>query len=78
MEEVEGLIDVLRRTTEAEVTAVLKEEVDGGVRVSLRSLGEVDVRRIAEAHGGGGHRFAAGFTSDLDVDEVVAEIRAAL
>ena len=34
------------------------------MRVSLRSLGEVDVRRVAEAHGGGGHRFAAGFTLD--------------
>ena len=78
MEEVEGLIDVLRRATEAEVTAVLKEEVDGAVRVSLRSLGGVDVRRIAEAHGGGGHRFAAGFTSTLDLDTVVARIRAAL
>ena len=78
MEEVEGLIDVLRRTTEAEVTAVLKEEVDGAVRVSLRSLGAVDVRRIAEAHGGGGHRFAAGFTSTLDLDTVVARIKAAL
>jgi phosphoesterase RecJ-like protein len=78
MEEVEGLIDVLRRTTEAEVTAVLKEERDRTVRVSLRSLGGVDVRHIAEAHGGGGHRFAAGFTSDLDPEQVVAEIRAAL
>jgi phosphoesterase RecJ-like protein len=78
MEEVEGLIDVLRRTTEAEVTAVLKEEEDGTVRVSLRSLGGVDVRRIAEAHGGGGHRFAAGFSSDLELDKIVAEIRSAL
>jgi phosphoesterase RecJ-like protein len=41
-------------------------------------LGAVDVRRIAEAHGGGGHRFAAGFTSELDIPTVVARIRAAL
>jgi bifunctional oligoribonuclease and PAP phosphatase NrnA len=78
MEEIEGLIDILRRTAEAEVTCVLKEEVDGNVRVSLRSLGDVDVRRIAEAHTGGGHRFAAGFTSELDIPTVVARIRAAL
>jgi bifunctional oligoribonuclease and PAP phosphatase NrnA len=78
MEEIEGLIDILRRTSEAEVTCVLKEEEDGAVRVSLRSLGAVDVRRIAEAHGGGGHRFAAGFTSELDIPTVVARIRAAL
>jgi phosphoesterase RecJ-like protein len=78
IEEVEGLIDILRRTSEAEVTCVLKEEVDGSVRVSLRSLGAVDVRRIAEAHGGGGHRYAAGFTSELDIPTTVARIRAAL
>jgi phosphoesterase RecJ-like protein len=74
IEEVEGLIDILRRTAEAEVTCVIKEEADGTVRVSLRSLGEVDVRSIAEAEGGGGHRFAAGFTSDDGVDEVVGRI----
>jgi phosphoesterase RecJ-like protein len=46
--------------------------------VSLRSLGDVDVRRVAEAHGGGGHRFAAGFTSTLDIPSVVARVQAAL
>ena len=74
LDEVEGLIDILRRTAEAEVTCVLKEEADGTVRVSLRSLGEVDVRSIAEAEGGGGHRFAAGFSSDDGVDAVVGRI----
>ena len=78
LDEVEGLIDILRRTSEAEVTCVLKQEPDGTVRVSLRSLGAVDVRRIAESHGGGGHRFAAGFTSDDDIPATVAAIRAAL
>jgi phosphoesterase RecJ-like protein len=78
LEEVEGLIDILRRTTEAEVTCVLKEEADGSVRVSLRSLGDVDVRAIAADNGGGGHRFAAGFESTLDIAAVVANIRGAL
>jgi phosphoesterase RecJ-like protein len=78
LEEVEGLIDILRRTTEAEVTCVLKEEADGSVRVSLRSLGDVDVRAIAADNGGGGHRFAAGFESNLDIAGVVANIRGAL
>src|SRR6266487_1257993 len=62
-------------TAEAEVTCVLKEEADGTVRVSLRSLGEVDVRGIAEAEGGGGHRFAAGFSSDDGVEAVVGRIQ---
>jgi phosphoesterase RecJ-like protein len=78
MEEVEGLIDIVRRTAEAEVTCVLKEEANGRVRVSLRSLGDVDVRHIAEAEGGGGHRFAAGFTSEGPVDDVVARVQRAV
>jgi phosphoesterase RecJ-like protein len=75
IEEVEGLIDILRRTREAEVSCVVKEEADGTYRVSLRSLGDVDVRRIAEAEGGGGHRFAAGFSSSDDLDEIVTRIQ---
>jgi len=78
IEEVEGLIDIVRRTEEADVTCVLKEEPGGAVRVSLRSLGGTDVCRIAAAHGGGGHRYAAGFTSDQDIPATVAAIRAAL
>lgn len=78
LDEAEGLIDIVRRTREAEVACVLKETDDGRVTVSLRSVGRVDVCAIATAHGGGGHRFAAGFTSDSDLDGTIALIRAAL
>ncbi|MGZ6969700.1 MAG: DHH family phosphoesterase [Acidimicrobiia bacterium] len=78
LEEVEGLIDIVRRTAEADVACVLKEESDGSVKVSLRSVGAADVRHIAAAHGGGGHRFAAGFTSEVGITETVDRIRAAL
>jgi len=73
-EEVEGLIDLVRRTREADVSCVLKEAADGAWRVSLRSLGAVDVCKIAEREGGGGHRLAAGFTSDDPADVVVGRI----
>ncbi len=46
--------------------------------MSLRSLGDVDVRAIASDNGGGGHRFAAGFESTLDIATVVENIRGAL
>ena len=74
----EGLIDIVRRTREAEVSCVLKQDGDGMVRVSLRSLGDVDVSRIAEIEHGGGHRFAAGFTTDDPIPAVVARILDAL
>jgi phosphoesterase RecJ-like protein len=77
LEETEGLIDFLRQAKEAEVSCVLKE-VDGHVRVSLRSLGHVDVSAVATLFGGGGHRFAAGFTTTEPVPRVVETILRAL
>jgi phosphoesterase RecJ-like protein len=77
LEETEGLIDFLRQAKEAEVSCVLKE-VDGHVRVSLRSVGHVDVSTVAALFGGGGHRFAAGFTTTDPVARVVEKIVQAL
>jgi phosphoesterase RecJ-like protein len=77
VEETEGLIDLVRRTKEAEVSAVLKETHDG-VRVSLRSVTEVDVSAVAAGFGGGGHRYAAGFTSHASLESVKADLRGAV
>ncbi|MGI9032328.1 MAG: DHH family phosphoesterase [Acidimicrobiales bacterium] len=77
LEETEGLIDLVRRTSEADVSCVLKEAPDG-TRVSLRAVSDVDVGAIATTFGGGGHRAAAGFSSDRPVAEVLDAIRAAL
>jgi phosphoesterase RecJ-like protein len=77
LDETEGLIDLVRRTGEAEVCCVLKE-TPSGVRVSLRAVSDTDVGAIASLFGGGGHRFAAGFSHSGTVSEVLAELRAAL
>jgi phosphoesterase RecJ-like protein len=75
-DETEGFVDLLRRTAEADVVAALKEAPGEGLRVSLRSLGAVDVGAIASALGGGGHTFMSGFTTQLSVDETLDRIRA--
>ena len=77
IEETEGLIDLVRRAAEAEVSCVLKECVDG-VRVSLRSVSHIDVGAIAGAFGGGGHRYAAGFTAPGPIESVLASIKSEL
>ncbi|HEV3401065.1 MAG TPA: bifunctional oligoribonuclease/PAP phosphatase NrnA [Acidimicrobiales bacterium] len=77
LEETEGLIDLVRRTSEADVSCVLKEAPDG-TRVSLRAVSDVDVGAIATSFGGGGHKAAAGFKSDRPVNEVLDAIRAAI
>jgi bifunctional oligoribonuclease and PAP phosphatase NrnA len=70
----EGIIDVLRSVEGSLVSALIREPPrEGGParKVSLRtSVDEVDVSAIARKSGGGGHRQAAGFSSDLSVDEL--------
>ncbi|MGW2197359.1 DHH family phosphoesterase, partial [Streptosporangium sp. NPDC001682] len=77
-DEVEGIIDVVRRTDEADVAAILKEDDEGAWQVSTRSKGGVDVSRVCAELGGGGHAKAAGFTSHLPVEETIASLRALL
>ncbi|WP_354640505.1 DHH family phosphoesterase [Kitasatospora camelliae] len=78
VEEIEGLIDVLRRPAEAEVALVLKQDPDGTLRGSCRSKGAVDVAAACAELGGGGHAYAAGFSSREDVPTTMARFRAAL
>jgi phosphoesterase RecJ-like protein len=77
LEDVEGAIDIVRTAQEAEIALVLKQGLDGLWSASMRSKGAVDVGAVAMAMGGGGHRFAAGFTSDAGVEETVARLRLA-
>lgn len=78
LEEVDGVIDLLRTAVEAEVAAVLKETGPGRWSGSLRAAGRVDVSAAAAVFGGGGHRLAAGFTATGTEAEVVAALRSAL
>jgi len=75
----EGIIDHLRSIEGTKVAALARELLDGnGARkkVSLRSTdGTIDVSAIARAGGGGGHRRAAGFSTELSHDELVAFLR---
>jgi bifunctional oligoribonuclease and PAP phosphatase NrnA len=75
----EGIIDHLRSVEGTKVAALARELVDGESgrkKVSLRATdGEIDVSAIARAGGGGGHRQAAGFSTELPDDELVAFLR---
>jgi bifunctional oligoribonuclease and PAP phosphatase NrnA len=70
----EGIIDYLRAVEGAEMAALIREPPrrEGPPRrISLRSSNdELDVSAIARLSGGGGHRQAAGFSSDASVEEI--------
>ena len=75
---VERVIEALRKATEAEVAAVFKQADDGHWKVSLRSKTTVDVGAIANHLGGGGHKFASGYSSSSDLDQTVTKLIDAL
>ena len=56
----EDLVNYTRSVQGVEVGLFFMEQPRGGVKVSFRSRGTVDVARIAETFGGGGHRAASG------------------
>ena len=75
----EGIIDSLRAVEGSEIVALIREPPrnEGPARrVSMRSShDEVDVSAIARKEGGGGHRQAAGFSSERSIADITEFIR---
>jgi phosphoesterase RecJ-like protein len=76
----EGIIDHLRAVRGTKVAALVRElsgpDRKGQHKVSLRATDDtVDVSAIARAQGGGGHRRAAGFTTTLELGELIVFLR---
>jgi bifunctional oligoribonuclease and PAP phosphatase NrnA len=75
----EGIIDYLRAVEGAELAVLIREQLSQSAQAykgSLRSsIDELDVSAIARRFGGGGHRQAAGFSTDLRLEEIVGQIR---
>lgn len=74
-DETDGMSELLRGIIGIEVAAFLKEKPDGQVKVSMRSKGWLDVAAFAAEFGGGGHLRAAGFSSDLPLEEVCVTLK---
>lgn len=64
----------LQSVKEAELGILFFEEKKGEIRVSFRSKGKIDVSKIAEKFGGGGHQKAAGCTIFGRFEEAVEKI----
>ncbi len=73
-EDCEGLVNYVLSIGEVEVAAFFRELSDGRCRVSLRSKGKLDVSRIAERFGGGGHECASGCALDGPLAVAVQQV----
>lgn len=78
-EDCEGLVNYALAIGGIEVALFFREQADGRFRVSLRSKGAVNVAKVAEAFGGGGHSCASGCAIEgplsVAAERMIAQLR---
>jgi len=73
-EDADGFVNYPLTVGEVQAVALFKECAPGVYRTSLRSKGEVNIAKVAEGFGGGGHRNAAGCTLKGSLDEIEQQV----
>lgn len=77
-DELEGVVEFPRSIRGVRLALLFRQLANGRIKVSFRSVGDVDAARLAEQFGGGGHRRAAGASVSGDLGEVQARVLAAV
>jgi phosphoesterase RecJ-like protein len=70
----DGVVEFARSIVGVRLALLFREIANGRIKVSFRSVGEVDVMQLAETFGGGGHRKAAGASLEGALAEVQARV----
>ena len=73
VEDVDNIVNIPRSVAGCEIAASFKE-ANGKIKISLRSSSYADVSAVAVSFGGGGHKKAAGFVLEGEMEEVVARV----
>ena len=73
-QDTEGMVNIPRSIKGVQVAIMLRQEKGEDWKISLRSKGKVNVAKIAESFGGGGHARAAGCSIKGSIEEAKSEI----
>src|SRR6266516_622865 len=76
-DDLDGIVEYPRSIAGVRLALLFRNLASGKVKVSFRSLGDVDVAELAGRFGGGGHRKAAGASLDGTLAEVQGRVLAA-
>ncbi len=76
-DDIEGLVDYPRTVEGIEVGLLFRSTAKGGIKVSFRSNGNVDVNALARRFGGGGHVRASGALVEGGLEQVRSDVVAA-
>ena len=75
--QLDGIVNQLKLTKGADLAVFMYELEKGFYKVSLRSTEAVDVSRLSQIFGGGGHARAAGFSISGTFAEILEKVKAA-
>lgn len=70
----DGIANQLRITKGVRVALFMYETAPGSYKCSLRTNDDTDLNLIANTFGGGGHKKASGFTSDLSSEDIINKV----
>lgn len=73
-EELDGVVEFPRSIKGMRLALLFRQIANGRIKVSFRSVGDVDVARLAAQFGGGGHKKAAGASLIGSLAEVQAKV----
>jgi bifunctional oligoribonuclease and PAP phosphatase NrnA len=76
-DDLDGIVEVPRSIAGVRMALLFREIAAGRVKVSLRSVGAVDVAAFSRPYGGGGHTKASGLSLEGSIAEVQATVLAA-
>ncbi len=76
-DDLEGVVEFPRSVRDVRLALLFRPLANGRVKVSFRSMGDVDSAALAEGFGGGGHRKAAGASREGSIAEVQEVVLAA-
>ena len=74
VDDLEGIVEFPRSVSGVRMAMLFREMSQGRVKVSLRSVGDVDVAAFAKPYGGGGHVHASGMSLVGSLAEVQAQV----
>lgn len=75
-DELDGVVEFARSIAGVRLALLFREIAGGRIKVSFRSVGDVDAMELAQRFGGGGHRKAAGASLAGSLGEVQAQVLA--
>ena len=73
-DETDGTAEMLLRIEGMEISLFVREDADGALKGSFRANDKYNVNEIASIFNGGGHIKAAGFKTELSVEEIISKI----